>query len=266
VLQVQHGLQHDARAEKAPPCVHSSSSFTVCLFINPPFLQCSKCSMEYNTKHELRKHRRVHGSSSFTVRLFISHPFLQCSKCSMENHARAAKAPPCAWFIIHLQCPCLLILLFTVLQVQHGLQHDAQAEKAPPCVHGSSSFTVRLFINPPFLQCSKCSMEYNTMHKLRKHRCVHGSSSFTVCLFINLPFLQCSKCSMEYNTTHELWLITIYSAPVHLILLFYSAPSAAWSTTPARAVAHHHLQCACYLILLFYSAPSAAWSTTRSTS
>jgi hypothetical protein len=30
--------------------------------------------------------------------------------------------------------------------VQHGVQHDARAAKAPPCVHGSSSFKVRLFI------------------------------------------------------------------------------------------------------------------------
>jgi hypothetical protein len=33
----------------------------------------------------------------------------------------------------HLQCACLLILFFTVLQVQHGVQHDARAKKAPPC-------------------------------------------------------------------------------------------------------------------------------------
>ncbi len=139
---MQHGVQQDARAAKAPLCVHGSSSFTVRLFINPPFLQCSKCSM---------------GTT-----------------------------------------------FFTVLQVQHGVQHDARAEKAPPCVHVSSSFTVRLFINPPFLQCSKCSMEYNRMHELRKHRHV---------------------CTV-----------------------------------------HHHLQCACLLTLLFYSAPSAAWSTIRCTS
>jgi hypothetical protein len=57
---MEYNTMHELRKHRR---VHSSLSFTVrLLFINPPFLQCSKCSMEYNTMHELRKHRRVHGS------------------------------------------------------------------------------------------------------------------------------------------------------------------------------------------------------------
>ncbi len=144
------------------------------------------------------------------------HHHLQCACCllipfftvlqvqhGVQHNARAEKAPPCARFVIY-SAPVYLSSFFTVLQVQHGVQHDARAEKAPPCVHGSSSFTVPLFIYPPFLQCSKCSMEYNTMHELRKHHHVCTVHHHLQFVFINPPFLQCSKCSMEYNTMHEL--------------------------------------------------------------
>jgi hypothetical protein len=165
VLQVQHGVQHDARAAKAPPRVHGSSSFTVRLFINPPFLQCSKCRMENNRMHELQKHRRVHGSSSFTVRLFINPPFLQCSKCSMEYNTmhELRKHRHVCPVHRHLQCAC--------------------------------SF------KPPFLQCSKCSMEYNTIHELRKHRPVLGSSLFTVRLFINPPLF--TVLQVQHGVQHD---------------------------------------------------------------
>ncbi len=68
---------------------------------------------------------------------------------------------------------------FTVLQVQHGVQHDARAAKAPPCVHSSSSFAVRLFINPPFF--TVLQVQHGVQHDARAENalpCALGCSDF----------------------------------------------------------------------------------------
>jgi hypothetical protein len=167
--------------------MHGSSSFTVRLFINPPFLQCSKCSMEYNTMHKLRKqHHRVctvHHHLQCAP-LFINPPFLQCSKCSME----------------------------------YNTMHELRKHRR---VYGSSSFTVRLLFINPLLYSAPSAAWSTTQCTSCESTAICACMSFTVPLFINPPFLQCSKCSMENNTMHELrkhchlCTYVIYSAPVY---------------------------------------------------